>query len=111
MNRFEQRKLMKNLLTLRRAIQKDVNIITDKLYQCGIFNMETKLEILNASNTAKSNQQIQCGMLINKLIRSGEEAYGCFKAVLEDLGYHKVIQMMEKSTHKGLYYLVMFIYA
>ncbi|KAL4226495.1 hypothetical protein ACF0H5_014480 [Mactra antiquata] len=99
MNRFEQRKLIRNLICLRRAIQEDVDVITERLYQYGIFDLDTKLEILNAPNSLTSNKQVQCGILINKLIRGGQEAYTSFKTVLEDLGYHKVIQMMEKSTN------------
>lgn len=98
MNRFDQRKITKNLISLRKAIQNDVNLIADKLYEQNVFSGEVRQEIRNLRS---QNPQLQCGVLINYLLRSGKDAYCKFKNILEDMGQFEIVTAMEKSVHKG----------
>lgn len=98
MNRFDQRKITKNLISLRKAIQNDVSSIADKLHEQKVFSGEVRQEIRNLRS---QNPQLQCGVLINYLLRSGKDAYCKFKNILEDMGQFEIVTAMEKCVHKG----------
>ena len=98
MNRENQRKITKNLIALRKTMQKDVDVIADKLCDVGVFTKEARNEI---ANIRPNIAQLKCGVLINKVLRSGSGTYEKFRDILEDMGYFNLVDAMEKSVSPG----------
>ena len=95
MDRQNQRKITKNLVTVKKALRRDIEGITERLTEEGIFSKQTGEEIGTTDPLMKS------GVFISKLLRSDTRAYWCFRDVLEELGYQKLVLSMEKSGTAG----------
>ena len=91
MDRTDQRKITSNLGTIKSAIKKDVDRLTERLIEERIFSKYAKDEIANTET------DIKCGVFINRLLRGGSRAYPCFKDILEELGHHKLVVSLERS--------------
>lgn len=91
MERADQRKISRNLVTVKKALKKDIDVIMDDLVEVGIFTKQTISEIEDAG------PQMKCGVFISKLLRSCPRAYRCFKDILEEHGHQKLVISMERS--------------
>ena len=97
MERADQRKISRNLVTVKKALKKDIDVIMDDLVEVGIFTKQTISEIEDAG------PQMKCGVFISKLLRSCPRAYRCFKDILEEHGHQKLVISMERSKTLCMY--------
>ncbi|KAH3720183.1 hypothetical protein DPMN_063077 [Dreissena polymorpha] len=98
MDRFDQKKITKNLAAINKTIEKDVLEITIRLHAEKVLSDKAKSEVENAD---PKKGQLRCGLLVNHLLRSGPDTYGAFVKVLRERKFIKLIDAMENSVQKG----------
>lgn len=98
MDRFDQKKITKNLAAIKKTIEKDVLQIAARLHTEKVLSDKAKSEVENAD---PKQGQLRCGLLVNHLLRGGPDTYGAFLKVLRERKFIKLVDVMESSVQKG----------
>lgn len=94
MDKYDQRKITRNLVVVKERVEGDLDFIVDRLIEKDIFTIQIKEDIDNAQ---PPTPQKKTTLFINKLLRSGKQSYSVFKDILQERGCEDIIKLMEET--------------